>query len=128
MKLKVLTPSRIVVDEKVTKVTAEAKNGSFCLLPKHVDFVAGLVTGILRYETEDGEEKFLGISEGTLVKAGSETLVSTIKAVEGPDLGAITDRIWEELSEVDERESKARTAAYKLEASLARRFMETRTV
>ncbi len=127
MKLRVLTPSRIVVDAKVTKVTAEAVNGSFCLLPKHVDFVAGLVPGILQYETEAREEKFLGVSEGVLVKTGSETLVSTGNAVEGPDLGAITDRIREELSVLDERERKARTAASKLEADLVRRFMENRT-
>jgi F-type H+-transporting ATPase subunit epsilon len=125
MKLKVLIPSSVVVDTEVTKVTAEAANGSFCLLPKHVDFVAGLVPGILQYETEAGEEKFLGTSEGVLVKAGSEVLVSTGNAVDGPDLGTLTDRIREELAVLDQREKKARVAASKLEASLVRRFMET---
>ncbi len=125
MKLKVLIPSSVVVDTEVTKVTAEAANGSFCLLPKHVDFVAGLVPGILQYETEAGEEKFLGASEGVLVKAGSEVLVSTGNAVDGPDLGTLTDRIREELAVLDQREKKARVAASKLEASLVRRFMET---
>ena len=42
MHLKVLLPTRVLVDEAVSKVVAEAENGSFGLLPRHVDFVAAL--------------------------------------------------------------------------------------
>ena len=42
MQLKVLLPSRILVDEAVTKVTAEGEDGCFCLLPRHVDFTTAL--------------------------------------------------------------------------------------
>jgi F-type H+-transporting ATPase subunit epsilon len=37
MRLKVLLPTMVLVDEAVSKVVAEAENGAFCLLPKHVD-------------------------------------------------------------------------------------------
>jgi F-type H+-transporting ATPase subunit epsilon len=46
MQLKILIPTKILVDCQVTKVIAEAENGHFCLLPHHVDFVAALVPGI----------------------------------------------------------------------------------
>ena len=46
MRLKVLLPAKVAVDEEVTKVTAEAANGSFSLLPRHVDFIAALVPAI----------------------------------------------------------------------------------
>ncbi len=49
MKLKILLPTEIMLDEEVTKVTAEAGNGSFCLLPRHIDFVAALVPGLLSF-------------------------------------------------------------------------------
>ena len=47
MKLKVLLPTEIFINEEVEKVVAEADNGYFCLLPRHVDFVSALVPGLL---------------------------------------------------------------------------------
>jgi F-type H+-transporting ATPase subunit beta len=47
MKLMVLLPGEVFMEEEVEKVIAEARNGSFCLLPRHVDFVAALVPGLL---------------------------------------------------------------------------------
>ncbi len=49
MRLKVLLPTEVLVDEEVVKVTAEAENGSFCLLPRHIDFVAALVPSLLSF-------------------------------------------------------------------------------
>ena len=49
MRLTVLLPTEILVDEEVVKVVAEAQNGSFCLLPRHIDFVAALVPGLLSF-------------------------------------------------------------------------------
>jgi F-type H+-transporting ATPase subunit epsilon len=47
MRLKILLPTEIILDKEVIKVVAEAENGYFCLLPRHVDFVSTLVPGIL---------------------------------------------------------------------------------
>ncbi len=54
MRLRVLLPTEVLLDVEVTKVIAEAENGFFCLLPRHVDFVAALVPGILYYTTSPG--------------------------------------------------------------------------
>ena len=72
LRLKVLLPNEVFLDREVTKVTAEAQNGYFCLLPRHVDFVAALVPGLLSFEDEEGREHFLAIDEGALVKCGSD--------------------------------------------------------
>ncbi|MBD3308113.1 F0F1 ATP synthase subunit epsilon, partial [candidate division KSB3 bacterium] len=69
MKLRVLLPTRVLLDEEVTKVTAEAENGMFGILPRHVDFVTILVPGIVSFEI-DGKEEFLAVDEGVLVKQG----------------------------------------------------------
>ena len=124
MRLRVLLPGEIIVDKEVRKVVAEAQNGSFCLLPRHVDYVAGLVPGILAYVTDGPGEQFLGIDEGILVKCGSQVLVSTRNAVIGPNLGELRQKIEEEFETIDEREKKTRSAMSRLEANLVRRFME----
>ena len=123
MKLKVLVPTEVFLDCEVTKVIAEAENGHFCLLPKHVDFVATLVPGLLSYESA-GDERFIAIDEGALIKCGEEVLVSTRSAVGGVDLGALERIVQQQFQELDERERSARSATARLEAGLVRRFMD----
>ena len=124
MNLQVLLPAEIFVQQEVVKIIAEAGNGSFCLLPHHVDFVASLVPGILSYTTAAGEEVHLAIGEGALVKFGSHVLVSTRSAVSGPDLGKLKQSVDEAIRILDDKEKIARAAAAKLEADIVRRFVE----
>lgn len=124
MRLEVLLPSGVLLDEAVEKVVARAENGSFCLLPRHVDFAAALPPGILRYIPENGKEQFLGIDEGTLVKCGGRVSVATPAAVRAPDLDALEQAVDRAFNELDERARLTRTAMARLEANVVRRFME----
>ena len=124
MRLTVLLPGRVTVDDEVTKVVAEAENGSFCLLPRHVDFVAALVPGVLVAVTRDGVDRFVGLDEGILVKCGGDVLVSTRRAVLGEDLTSLEERVEAEFLTLDERERAARSALARLEAGVVRRFLE----
>lgn len=124
MRLRVLLPTEVLIDEDVTKVIAEAENGSFCLLPRHIDFVAALVPGLLSFVSADGREEFLAVDEGILVKCGPEVRVSTRNAVVGPDLGTLERTIEEQFRILDDRERMTRSAVARLEAEFVRRFME----
>ncbi len=124
MNLKVFLPTEILVDEEARKVVAEAANGSFCLQPRHIDFVAALVPGLLMFEDANGEEVFLAIDEGALVKCGDDVLVSSRRAVRGPTLEALQETVEKEFRALDEREKTARSASARLEAGLVRRFIE----
>lgn len=124
MKLKILLPAEVFLDEEVTKVVAEAENGFFCLMPLHVDFTTALVPGVFCYTTAEDEDAYLAIDIGTLVKKGSDILVSTRSAFRGPQLGHLKEVVVAQFREIDEREKKARSAAAKLEVDLLRRFME----
>jgi F-type H+-transporting ATPase subunit epsilon len=124
VRLKVLLPIKILIDEEVVKVIAEAENGSFCLLPRHVDFVAALVPGLLSFTTVDQKEEFLALDEGILVKRGPEVLVSTRNAVLGPDLGVLRQMVRKQYQELDEHEKVVQAAMARLEADLVRRFIE----
>jgi len=124
VRLKILLPTQVLVDEEVSKVIAEAQNGSFCLLPRHIDFVAALVPGLLSFESSKGREEFLAIDEGILVKCGPLVMVSTRHAVRGADLGQLKQTVEEKFRVLDDREKMARTAIAKLEANFVTRFME----
>jgi F-type H+-transporting ATPase subunit epsilon len=124
MRLKVLLPTEILVDEPVKKVIAEAANGSFCLLPRHIDFAAALVPGLMSFVAANEREMFMAVNEGILVKCGRQVTVSTRSAVIGPDLGTLKQMIEEQFRKLDEREQMARSAVVKLEADFVRRFIE----
>lgn len=124
MHLRLLLPTEILVDEDVQKVNAEAANGSFCLLPRHVDFVAALVPGILSFHTLEGAEKFAGIDDGVLVKRGNEVSVSTLNAIIGDDLEHLQDQVEAHFLQLDEHERRTRSALARLEAGTLRGFRE----
>ena len=124
MRLRVMQPIGIVVDERTTRIVAEAANGSFCMLPRHVDFVAVLVPGILQFVTASGVERFVAVGEGTLVKRAGDVLVSVVQAVPSDDLAELRVLIEGRFHEFDEEERLARTALARLEASALRRFAE----
>lgn len=124
MKLRLLIPMRVLVDQETAKIVAEGEHGAFCLLPRHVDFLAALVPGILAYADEDGNERFAAVDEGVLVKRGDEVLISTRQAVLGDDLEELEQTVREEFAALDERERAANAATAKLEASFLRSFMK----
>lgn len=126
MRLKILLPSEILVDESVTKIIAEAENGSFCLKPRHIDFVAALVPGLLSFCSEQGEEIFLAVDEGTLVKCGDEVLVSTRHAIRGANLETLKKIVEQEYLNMDETERLARSALARLEAGVIRHYTDFR--
>ncbi|MBN1664665.1 MAG: F0F1 ATP synthase subunit epsilon [Deltaproteobacteria bacterium] len=126
MNLKVLIPTEILLQEVVNKVIAEAMNGSFCLLEHHVDFTATLAPGILAITIPEKGEELVAIDEGTLVKYGSDVLVSVRNAVRGVELEKLKQIVDETFQVLDEKEKTARAAAAKLEADIVRRFVELR--
>ena len=124
MRLKVLLPSEVLIDEEVAKVVAEAENGSFALLPRHIDFVSALDPGILSYESLEGEERFLAVDGGILVKAGPEVLVSTLNAVISTSLRELRETVETQFRVLSEQETSARSALARLEMGFIRRFLE----
>jgi len=126
MSLRLLLPTRILLEQAATKVIAEADNGEFCLLPRHVDFVAALVPGVLSYFTTDGEERFAAVDRGILVKCGKEVVISTYQGVIGQDIGQLQALIEDQFLQLDESERKARTALARLEAGTLRGFLDLR--
>jgi F-type H+-transporting ATPase subunit epsilon len=126
MRLRIVLPTQVLVDTSVRKVVAEAENGSFALLPRHIDMVTALVPGILAYVDDDGRQHLVGIDEGILVKCGHEVQIASGRAIRGSSLKTLKREIERWFHEVDEQAASARTAMARLEAGVIRRFTELR--
>ncbi len=105
---------------------AEAPNGQFCLLPRHIDMVSVLVPGLLSYvkDRDGGPRNFSAVAEGLLVKCGSEVLVATVNAVRGPNLGQLREIVTRQFKTLSDQEKQARSALAHLEANFIRRFLK----
>jgi F-type H+-transporting ATPase subunit epsilon len=124
MTLTVRLPAEVLFREKVSRIKAEAENGWFGLLPKHVDFVTALVPGVLRFSPEGKPEEYVAMDRGVLVKCGPEVSISTRNAVRVTDLAALKTQVEAQFYASQEREKKARAFESKLESDLVRRLME----
>ena len=124
MRLKIFIPTEVLIDVEVSKVVAQGPNGSFGILPRHIDFVTALIPSVLSYVDAAGHECYVGTDEGILVKRSSEVLVSTRNAIYGDELSALRLVVRRNIVELDEHERAARSALARLEAGVIRRFME----
>ncbi len=123
MKLDILTPEEKVVSETVEKVVAEARNGSFCLKPRHIDFLAELVPGILIYWIDE-EEYFLAVNGGMLVKKVDKVTVSVRHAIAGEHLEELQDVVREKFQLLNQKERETHIALEHLQADFVKRFVE----
>jgi F-type H+-transporting ATPase subunit epsilon len=126
MNLQVLLPTEVLVNETAIKVIAEADNGSFCLLPRHIDFVAALVPSILYFYDEADHENLAAIDTGILVKCDQDVFVSTLNGVRGTDLASLQALINDRFLTLQEHDRKVRAALARLEAGALRGFTEIR--
>jgi F-type H+-transporting ATPase subunit epsilon len=125
MQLKVLLPTEVLLAEEVVKVTAEAPNGQFCLLPRHIDMVSVLVPGLLSYVKEGtADEVYLAVADGVLVKCGAEVVVATVNAASGPRLSQLREVVARQFKTLADQEKQARAALAHLEANFIRRFLK----
>ena len=123
MRLQICHPSEIFINIEVNKVVAESPSGSFCILPRHIDIVMALVPGILAYFNDAGEESFLAINGGIMVKQEDKLLIATRMAIKG-ELGTLKKKVEEFMDEVDEKEKKTLSSLARLEADFIHRFLE----
>jgi F-type H+-transporting ATPase subunit epsilon len=123
LRLFVITPSGVGLDEEVDIVTAQAEDGSFGLLPRHVDFASSLVTGLLGYR-QGTKESFVGVDGGILIKRGREVRVATPRATQSAALGQVQRLLRESIMQRNDAEKKALRALRKLEADVVRRIVE----
>ena len=63
IKLRIVTPSRLMFDEAVDEVTAVGELGEFGVLPNHISFLSTLVPGEMSYK-QGANRRLLAVSGG----------------------------------------------------------------
>jgi len=124
MRLTVYLPDKVALQEEVTRIKAEAENGWFGLLPKHVDFVTALVPSVMTFQLVGKPEEYLAVDRGILVKCGPEVSVSTRAAVRGLDLVGLENNVESQFRAQAEREKESLAYETKLEADLVHGLLE----
>ena len=124
MQLTVFTPEDTIFEGQAWSLTAQGQNGAFGLLPRHVDYVAPLVASIVSIVDNDGQESFIAIDGGVLVKIADNVRIATRRGVAGDDLTSLGEIVEREFLSLSEYEKEARSAVARLEAGIVRRFVE----
>ena len=79
LKLKVITPRKIVIDETVNSVTVPTNDGEITILPEHARLFSLLVEGIVKIKKDDKEDA-LAIGGGYLETDGKTVKVLVSRA------------------------------------------------
>ncbi len=123
MNLKIFLPFEILIqEENVERIIAEAKDGSFGILPHRLDCVAALTSGILIYEDQQKKENFVAIDEGILIKTGANVIVSVRRAHKGNDLAKMKQEVEKEFINLNEKEKNTQSVLVKMESSFIHRL------
>jgi F-type H+-transporting ATPase subunit epsilon len=123
MRVRIVVPGKLLLDQEVEKITAPGAEGSFQILPRHMDAVWTLQAGILIL-TAEGEERFFAIHQGVLVKEKALVQISSYQVMESTSLEELKESVEKNFRNLDEKEKKLSRILSKLEADTLIRLAE----
>ena len=124
MNLQVYSPLEKVLQVDIQKVVFETPQGYYTLLPKHIDYVSALGTGIISYVSVGKEEGYLACHEGIVVKKGQQVTVSAQGLLFADTLEELQRNIAISYKENEEQRKELNMAMARLE--LMRGFQNLR--
>lgn len=76
IKLKIITPERVVVEEEIYQATLPIEGGEVTILPEHIPYIGTIKAGeIIFRKTVGGEESSLAISSGFVEFHNNEMII-----------------------------------------------------
>ena len=93
MKLRVMTPTEVVLDEEVIHVTAEDPSGSLGIRPGHTGLVTALVPGLVTARSAGGTEQYVAVDGGVLLVSDDGVDIVSRQAVAGSDMRHLEDTV-----------------------------------
>lgn len=85
LNLKLITPSKLMVDEEVGEVVAPGDSGEFGVLPGHVPFITKLMPGELSYKV-NGVGKSIIIDSGIAEVSEDRVIVLTDRVLNSEEV------------------------------------------
>jgi F-type H+-transporting ATPase subunit epsilon len=124
VKVRILTPSEVVLDEEAEHVTAEDASGSLGIREDHATLVTALVPGIVRVRGGSQTERYVAVNGGMMLVNGNVVEIVSRQAVMGNDLASLEENVVAGF-ERDVQEDKVNRAAFeKLRLSFLRGVVE----
>ncbi|MBM4296773.1 MAG: F0F1 ATP synthase subunit epsilon [Deltaproteobacteria bacterium] len=124
IKLRVVTPSRLMFDEEVDEVTAIGELGEFGVLPNHISFLSTLVPGEMSYK-QGAQRRLIAVSGGYAEVLDNVMTVLAPAAEFGAEIDSARaqrakERAEKQLAELSHDEKDFELAEVALKRALAR--------
>jgi F-type H+-transporting ATPase subunit epsilon len=124
MRLRIVTPLAVIIDEDALAVRAEDDSGSFGILPGHADFLTSLAISVVGWKGPDGTPHYCAVRRGMLsVSDGQDVAVTTREAVTGDDLDTLDGKVLERFRADIEQQRSERFESNQLQLNAIRRIV-----
>ena len=125
LKLKIVTPEKVVLSDEVSQVSLDTVMGQITVLPNHIPLVSQLVPGEITVKREGKEEDWMAISGGFVEVLPDEVVILADTAEYAEDIDETRaeearSRATELLKEKIVDEADYTMVAAKLQKELAR--------
>lgn len=123
MKLRIVTPLSIIVDEDADSLRAEDASGSFGILPGHAPFVTALTISIVSWRQAE-RERFCAVRGGALtVTDGTIVAITTREAVTGDNLATLDAEVLAKFKSEADAERVEHVGTVQLQLNAIRRMV-----
>lgn len=127
MRLRIVTPLSVVVDEDIDSLRAEDESGSFGILSGHAAFLTALDISIVSWR-KDEMEQFCAVRGGVLTVGGEaapNTLIdiATREAVAGDDLATLDAEVLARFRSDADEERMEHVETVRLQLNAIRRMV-----
>ena len=121
IRLLVVTPDDVVIDQEVTSIRFQQPDGWQGILARHAPYITQLVNGVMMYRLPDQDQpRYLALYGGTLEVQADKVVVLTSAAEHGDDLRVLAQSILERQAEQDALALEAHIEYTKVRTALAR--------
>ena len=121
IRLLVVTPDDVVVDQGVTSVRFQQPDGWQGILARHAPYITQLVNGVMMYRLPGQDQPlYLALYGGTLEVQADKIVVLTSAAEHGDDLRVLARSILERQAEEDALALEAHIEYTKVRTALVR--------
>ncbi|MFT8808839.1 F0F1 ATP synthase subunit epsilon [Gluconobacter sp.] len=127
MKLRIITPLSVVVDETdVVSVRAEDDSGSFGILQGHADLVSSVLPSVVVWKCRDDTPHYCAVRQGVLTvrDKGGMVEIATREAVPGDDLEVLRTLVRQHYDALDDARRNANVEAVRLQLEAVQRIGE----
>jgi F-type H+-transporting ATPase subunit epsilon len=126
MRLRIATPTAIVIDRDVVSVRAEDASGSFGILNGHADLLTVLEISVVSWREAAGNAGYCAVRNGILtVSGGKDVAVATREAHVSDDLDELEGVVLAGYRQHRDAERSSRTASAKLRMQAIRHMVES---